>query len=219
MSKRSQRTKAKGPLPAEGREDTESDSSSLDAHFIMQLFDKLEERSNNRKRMGGSRDDFREWFDDVWEQALKDREQRKKGKVQQRASELERRAKKDSSPLISAHDNSLRHIKPVLASEKDNEGLRYGRKDVCQNGLRKADQPSDGARSHQRVESAPVHEEVLGDDENLCFPSRRHHKYADGFALVDVLSPMAFASTNNSLLAVRLSEPQLLGWSESRKER
>ena len=101
-------------------------------------------------------------------------------------------------------------------NDADEAGFDYGLRDVCQNGLKKADQSSDGARSNQELESAPFHaKEVLERDKNPFFPAEARHRCEEKLG---VLPPMVSASTDNSLLAVTLSELQLLKRSESESE-
>ena len=66
------------------------------------------------------------------------------------------------------------------------------------------------------MEAAPFHaKEVLERGKNPFFPAEARHGCEEK---LDVLSPMVSASTDNSLLALGLSEPQLLECSESESD-
>ena len=169
MSRRVQR-RTKEDVPTEEKEDSGSDSSTFDKGYVAEALRRMDENlarrfeesrkqnEENRRRDDEKNEVFKngltEMFQDMLQQAFGNAQQANEGRFQHESNKLE----------------TMMEVQPVKFASSS--GLGYGLGDVCQNDLKKADQFSDGARSRQELESAPLRvKEVLEKNENPFLPS------------------------------------------------
>ena len=126
LSRRVQKAKAREETPTEEKEDSESDSSSLDKELIMRLFEKMEERLDQ----------------------LIDKIDEKFDKINEKFNAIDTKIEKNNKAMARAFGNmelefeskvqqeASKRLKPVLETgmgNQDEEGLGCGPKDVCRN--------------------------------------------------------------------------------------